>query len=127
MDIIVDSFMQNFPQKINLLGRLIHSAVIIALIVALIFIFGFIIDHLKKDSYKLPTLYYRKAANQVGGGEEYYYHYWLWQPNKRKVLAADLYNNYKVRRVYTRKARQRHSLRPSKIPFLREVYGNVGK
>ena len=36
MDIIVDSFMQNFPQKINLLGkRLIHSAVIIALIVAL--------------------------------------------------------------------------------------------
>lgn len=123
---IVDFFMQNFPQVLSLLTkRLLHIALIIAFIIALIFIFGFLLDYLKKDSYKLPTLHSRKAANQIGGGEEYYYHYWVWQPHKKKFLRSHLYNDFGVKRLYTRKARQRKYLRASKIPFLREIYGNV--
>lgn len=104
---------------------LIYAVLFLFMLTIIIFIVGRLVDHFRKDNYKVNKVYYRTLNNNVGGGEEYYYRYWAWQPNKRKFYARTLLEQQGINRPYTRKAMQKKQLKKSAIPFRREIYGKA--
>ncbi|WP_271494321.1 hypothetical protein [Enterococcus sp. 5H] len=104
---------------------LVYAILFLIVLTITIFVTGLIIDHFRKDKYKVNKVYYRTLSNNVGGGEEYYYRYWAWQPNKRKFYTRTLLEQHGINRPYFRKAMQNKKLKKSVLPFRREIYGKA--
>ena len=111
---------------VDLFSLMIKVIIVCGLILLAIFLVGFLIDNLKDGSYSVKNYLYRKEE-KIGSREEYYYRYWVWQPCKKRYLVSVLQKDLGIDRIYSRKAIRKKKFKPTRIPFLREVYGNANK
>ncbi|MCV5953396.1 hypothetical protein [Lactococcus petauri] len=122
-----EQFTNEIKSKIDTLdfNTLFHFIIRIIILVLVLMGIGLLIDHLKKNKYRVRKRPYRTLSKALGGGEEYYHKYWIWQPNKKKYLEGILENSLGHSRTYSRKAMKKGKYQKTVIPFRREVYEKV--
>lgn len=125
----IKEFINNMMTKLEdfirpFINPLLHFIINIIILIIVFIAISFLIDYLLKDKYNIK-LNRRTPTNTIGGGEEYYKNFWVWQPYKKKRIIFALQNNLKHSDLYERKSRKRRIYGKSKVPFRREIYGNV--